>query len=197
MCLLIGPMMTPIDAVAGSAWAFRQRHGLRVYDPPVWFLDGYFIARERTPGFVFGPVRDFVKTLGGTPAWLIEDQQLKRLEQAGPGGTPSEYSLYLEVVASARTEYWVFVVLPYHTAQEWFDARRAYHGRKAEGYYGDTRQKLDRAVKEDLVIRGELRFLIENGETSLQVPEEVIMDRFRPVFDLNTGRRLSPAAVTD
>jgi hypothetical protein len=41
-----------------------------------------------------------------------------------------------------------------------------------------------------LKINAELRFWIENQETSLKVPENVIMDRyrFRPVFDLGTGK---------
>jgi hypothetical protein len=41
--------------------------------------------------------------------------------------------------------------------------------------------------------------LIEQGETSLQIPEEVIVDKYkiRPVFDLSAGRRLDSAAKTE
>ena len=120
------------------------------------------------------------------------------MEQAAADGKTPEYSLYLEVVSPESTEYWVFVVLPYDSAQAWFDARRAYHGRKAEGYYGDTRKELESAYNQGLKVKAELRFLIEKGITSVKVPEDVIMNRvkFQPVFDLRTGRRLTPAATT-
>jgi hypothetical protein len=191
-------MMAPAVFSAESAQAFRQQNGLLAYDPPTWFLEGYFIAREKKPGYVFGPVQDFVRTLGGTTTWLIEDLELKRLERASVEGKKPEYSLFLEAVFPERTEYWVFVVLPHESAQAWFDARRAFHGRKAEGYYGETQRKLERALSQGLKIKAELRFLIEGGDTSLQAPEDVIMSRYKlqPVFDLSAGRRLGPAAKT-
>jgi hypothetical protein len=104
--------------------------------------------------------------------------------------------VYLEVVSPARTEYWVFVLLPHESAQEWFDARRAYHGRKAEDYYGKTQSQLQRALGSGLTIKAELRFFIEKGDISLQSPEDAIMNKykFQPVFDLNAGRWLSSAA---
>jgi hypothetical protein len=179
--------------------AFRQKNGLQAYVPSEWFLKGHFIACEKNPGFVFGPVQDFVEALGGTTTWLIEDMELERLEAASADGKKIEYSLFLEAVSSNRTEYWVFVVLPHESAQAWYDAKRAYHGRKAEEYYGKTRGELERALSQGLNINAELRFWIENGETSLQPPEDVIMSRltFPPVFDLGTGRRMGPAAKTE
>jgi len=50
---------------AESSPAFRQKNGLQAYVPPEWFLKGYFIAREKNPDYVFGPVQDFVGALGG------------------------------------------------------------------------------------------------------------------------------------
>jgi len=184
---------------AESCRAFRQKNGLQVYTPPEWFLRGYFIACEKNPGYVFGPVQDFVGALSGTTTWLIEDMELERLEAASADGKTIEYSLYLEAVSSDRAEYWVFVVLPYENAQAWYDAKRAYHGRKAEEYYGKTQGELERALSQGLNINAELRFWIENGETSLQTPEGVIMSRykFQPVFDLGTGRRLDSSVKTD
>jgi hypothetical protein len=90
------------------------------------------------------------------------------------------------------------VILPYETAKEWFDARRAYHGRKAEGYYGKTQSMLERALSQGLKIKAEIRFLIEKGDVRLDSPEDVIMNRykFQPVFDLRAGRRLGSAAKT-
>ena len=184
---------------AESFGSYRKKNGLQTYDPPDWFLQGYFVAREKNPGFVFGPVQKFAGALGGATTWLIEDLELERLKTASADGKKIEYSLFLEAVSSDRTEYWVFVVLPYESAQAWYDARRAYHGRKAEGYYGKTRSELERALSQGLHIKAELRFWIENGETSLQAPEEVIMSRyqFQPLFDLGTGHRTAPAAKTE
>jgi hypothetical protein len=198
MLILTSLMITPMVVAAESAQTFREKNGLLAYAPPVWFLEGYFIAREKNPGYIFGTVQDFVKTLGGTTTWLIEDLELKRVELASVEGKNPEYSLYLEAVSPQGTEYWVFVVLPHESAQAWFDARRAYHGRKAEGYYGKTQSELERALGQGIKIKAELRFLIERGDISLQAPEDTIMSRykFQPVFDLNSGRWLGSAAKT-
>ena len=198
MLMLTSLMMTPLVVAAESAQTFRQKNGLLAYAPPVWFLEGYFIAREKNPSYIFGTVQDFVRTLGGTTTWLIEDLELKHLELASVEGKNPEYSLFLEAVSPQGTQYWVFVVLPHESAQAWFDARRAYHGRKAEGYYGRTRSELERALSQGLKIKAELRFLIERGDISLQAPEDAILNRykFQPVFDLSAGRWLGSAAKT-
>jgi len=182
---------------AGSSQAFRQQNGLQAYVPPEWFLSGYFIAREKNPSYVFGPVQKFAEVLGGTTTWLIEDMELERLQAAAADGKKIEYSMFLEAASPDRAEYWVFVVLPYESAQAWYEARRAFHGGKAEAYYGKTRNELEGALKQGLSISAELRFWVENGQTSLQVPEGVIMSRYKflPVFDLGTGRRTEPAAT--
>jgi hypothetical protein len=192
-------MITPMSDAGDATQSFRKQNGLLTYAPPAWFLEGYFIARERNPSYVFGPVQNFAQAMGNTTTWLIEDLELKRLERISSDGTTPEYSLYLEAVSAERTEYWVFVVLPHETAEEWFAARRAYHGRKAEGYYGKTQNMLERALNQGLKIKAEARFFIEKGNISLDVPEEIIMNRykFKPVFDLSMGRRLGPAAKTD
>jgi len=193
--LLIDPSTNADD----SAQSFRQQNGLLPYDPPTWFLEGYFIARERNPGYVFGTVQKFVQAMGNQTTWLIEDLELKRLQRTLADGTTPEYSLFLEVVSPDRTEYWVFVLLPYESAQAWYDAKRAFHGRKAEEYYGKTRSELERALSQGLNISAELRFWIENGETSLKIPADVIMSRYkcRPVFDLDAGRRLLLRRIGD
>ena len=198
MLMLISLMMTPLVVAAESSKTFREKNGLLVYAPPVWFLQGYFIAREKNPGYIFGTVQDFVRTLGGTTTWLIEDLELKRVELASLEEKNPEYSLYLEAVSPQGTEYWVFVVLPHESAQAWFDARRAYHGRKAEGYYGRTQSELERTLSQGIKIKAELRFLIEKGDLSLQSPEDEIRRRykFQPVFDLSAGRWLDPTAKT-
>ncbi len=193
--LLINPSTNAED----SAQSFRQQYGLLPYDPPTWILEGYFIARERNPGYVFGPVQKFVQAMGNTTKWLIEDLELKRLERTSADGTTPEYSLYLEAVSPERTEYWIFVVLPHESAREWFAARRAYHGRKAKGYYGKTQSMLERAFSQGIKIKAEIRFFIKEGNISLESPEDIILNRYKfpPVFDLNTGRWLGSAAKTN
>ena len=179
------------EASAETPKNIRQENGLLVYEPPKWFLNGYFLAREKDPDYLFGTVEDFVKTLDGRPTWLIEDQELERVKMAELDGRKIEYSLYLEEASTHQTAYWVFVVLPYETAEDWYRGRRAYHGRKAETYYGKTRDELKEVLARGCKITGELRFLIEMGELSSQIPEEAIMKRAkcRPVLDLHTGRK--------
>ena len=197
--IIVGIIITASVFAGQSAQEFRQQNGLVAYAPPAWFTEGYFVAREKNPAFVFGPVQDFVRALGGKTTWLIEDLELKRLERTSADGTSPEYTLYLEAVKPEYSEYWVFVVLPYENAGEWFDARRAYHGGKAENYYGETQSMLERALSQDLKIKSELRFLIEKGEVNLEPPEDLIMNRykFRPVFDLVSGRRLDSTTETE
>jgi len=194
--LMLASLIIASRGFAGpSSQLFRQQQGLITCAPPAWFLKGYFTAREKNPGYAFGPVEDFVKALGGTTTWLIEDLELRRSEQTAADGKKPEYSLFLEAVSPERTEYWVFVVLPHENAQAWFDARRAYHGRKAEDYYGETQKRLEHALSQGVNVKAELRFLIEGGETNLKAPEDVIMSRydFQPVFDLSAGQWLRPS----
>lgn len=198
MIVLATLIVTPSAVTGESAQKFRQQNGLITYAPPSWFLQGYFIAREKNPVYLFGPVQDFVQAVGGNTTWLVEDEELKRVKQAFAEGDNPEYTLFLEVVSPETTEYWVFVVLPHESGQAWFDARRAYHGRKAEDYYGRTRSELETALSQGFKVKAELRFLIEKGDTCLQAPEGLIMSRykFKPVFDLSNGRPLGAAGQT-
>jgi hypothetical protein len=50
-------------------------------------------------------VQNFVQAIGNATTWLIEDLELKRLEQTSAGETTPEHSLYLEAVSPERTEY--------------------------------------------------------------------------------------------
>ena len=191
--------MTSVDVSAESHNAFRQKNGLQIHTPPESFLKGGFFANEKNPAYLFGPVQEFAASLDGTTTWLIEDLELERFEAATAEGRQIEYSLYLEAASSDRSEYWIFVILPYASAQEWYDAKRAYHGRKAEKYYGKTRDEFKRALNQGNQINAELRFWILDGETSLKPLEDVIMNKykFRPVFDLSTGRRLDPTTKAE
>ncbi len=186
-------------AKAESKNTFREENGLQRYVPPEWFIKGYFYAREKNPSFLFGPVQDFVGSFGGKTTWLIEDFELERIQKASADGRKIEYSLFLEVVGKDKTTYWGFVVLPHESAQAWYDARRAYHGRKAQNHYGKTQRELERALSQGFNVTAELRFWIENGKANLQTPEDVIMDKFgcKPVFDLSAGRRPVSSSKTE
>jgi hypothetical protein len=199
MIILAILLINPSTEAEDSTQSFRQQNGLLPYDPPTWFLEGYFIARERNPGYVFGPVQNFVRAIASKTTWLIEDMELKRLERTSTDGMPPEYSLFLEAVSPERTEYWVFVVLPHESAEEWFAARRAYHGRKADGYYGKTQTMLKRAISQGLKVKAEIRFFMDKGIISLESPEDIIMNKykFQPIFDLSKGRRMGTAAKTN
>jgi hypothetical protein len=198
MLVVTGLMFVSTAVAAESTHAFRKENGLLPYQPPAWFLEGHFVAREKDPVYIFGPVKDFIKAIGGTATWLIEDQELKRLEKATAEGKAPEYSVFLEAVFPARTEYFVFVAMPHEDAKAWYDARRAYHGSKAKDYYGETQREIEDALSQGIKIKAELRFWIENGEVSLQVPEDVIKDRYKylPIFDLRAGRALRRDART-
>jgi hypothetical protein len=199
LAVILAALTMAAAAVGASpADAFRQQNGLISVTPPAWFLNGSFIAREKNPNYIFGPLVNFVKALSSKTTWLIEDLELERLEQAAGEAQSIEYSLYLEAITPDGPRYWVFVVLPYENAQEWYDARRAYHGSKASNYYGETQEQIGNALQQGLKIKAELRFLIESGITRLQAPEEIIMDKYkiRPIFDLGAGRRIDPAGKT-
>jgi len=199
LIMLASVLISAHVSKAESKMTFREENGLQIYNPPEWFLKGYFIAREKNPSVLFGPVQDFVGSLGGKGTWLIEDFELERIQRASADGKKTEYSFFFEVVGKDKTTYWGFVALPYESAQAWYDARRAYHGRKAQQHYGETRDELERALSQGFNVTAELRFWIENGKANLQSPEDVIMDKFgcKPVFDLSAGHRPVSSSKTD
>lgn len=193
LVLFLGSSLMALQDVSAQTTpeTFRRENGLQPYEPPEWFLKGYFLASEKNPGVLFGTIRDFAEALEGNTTWLIEDTELERVKEAAREGRQIEYSLFLEAASPGRTLYWVFVVLPYETATDWYNGKRAYHGRKAEAYYGKTRDELEQAFGMGYKITGELRFLIEGGRLNPQIPEEAILKRTncRPVLDLHTGRK--------
>lgn len=178
-----------------SAPSFREQNDLVPFTPPAWFLEGHFVARETQPRYLFGTVADFAGSLPGPTAWLIEREEQQRQERLAREGKAFEYTVYLESPGPAGPEYWVFVVLPHKNAQEWFQERWSYHKSKAKDFYGQTQSGLERALAQGLTISGELRFLVQEGQVSLQVPEDLLSGqaKFPPAYDLQEGRRL-PAA---
>lgn len=193
LAALVLVLMLGLHPTAGLASPdFRQQNDLVSFTPPAWFLQGHFVAREVGPRYLFGSVADFVKSLNCPTAWLIEQDEQQRQERLAGQGKNFEYTVYLEAAGPAGPVYWVFVVLPHKNAQEWFDERWSYHRSKAKAYYGQTQSGLEQAMAQGLAIGGELRFLVEDGQPSLKVPEDVLMreGKFPARYDLRDGKRL-------
>ena len=57
MLLLAGLVIIPAAMGAESSQTFRQQNGLMAFEPPIWFLEGHFVAREKDPTYIFGPVK--------------------------------------------------------------------------------------------------------------------------------------------
>jgi hypothetical protein len=196
LALALALLAPGAPAGAGQATpSFREQNDLVPFTPPAWFLAGHFVAREVEPRYLFGTVGGFAQSLGGATAWLIEDDEQKRQERLASEGKAFEYTIYLEAAGPTGPLYWVFVVLPHKSAQAWFEERWSYHKSKAKAYYGQTQSGLERAFAEGLAIGGELRFLVEEGQVSLKVPEDILAGegKFPPAYDLREGKPLQAA----
>jgi hypothetical protein len=194
LCLLAALAFCSPALAGQAAQDFRQQNDLQAFTPPDWFLAGHFAAREVQPRYLFGSVADFAKSLGGT-TWLIEHDEEMRQERLASEGKSFEYTIYLEAAGPSGPRYWVFVVLPHKSAKEWFEERWSYHKSKAKDYYGQTQSGLERAMADGLAITGELRFLVRDGQVSLEAPEDILAKeaKFPPAYDLQEGKRLSAA----
>ena len=130
-CMLLGAAM--VVAICGAAGAaseqamkLRSQNGLSEFAPPEAFLAGNFLADETDPAFIFGKVRDFVKSLACPATWLIEEGERKRIEARGQSSDPVEYSIYLEADCPGKVTYYIFVDRSINSAQ-WLEWRRQFH----------------------------------------------------------------------
>lgn len=180
-------------AASEKAVALRAANGLVAYAPPEAFLTGYFLADEREPAFLFGTVADFAASRKCPVAWFVEEGEKARMARpAGPEG-PSEYTLYLEEDCPGRVRYYVFVDQSAMTPGQWLEWRRQFHKGKAEGEYGATRERLEKAVAEGMRIGGELRFIMDDGELVVGKTPEACLGpdlAFEPSYDLKQGTSL-------
>ena len=181
-------------AVAGSARGadvkkFRAENGLVEFSAPDSFLDGYFVADEADPKYIFGPIRAFVKALGCPATWVIEESEKNRIEGLGKDAG-YEYTLRLETDCPKGVAYYVFVAGSSADAKGWLEWRKKFHKSKADTEYKDAREKLEHAAASGFAITGELRFIEKDGELVTKSPEEVILNdlKLSPVYDLN-GRK--------
>ena len=197
-CMLLGALI--VLAICGAAGAasepamkLRGENGLSEFAPPEAFLAGNFLADETEPAFIFGKVRDFVKSLACPATWLIEEGERKRIESRDQQSGPIEYSIYLEADCPGKVTYYIFVDRSFNSAQ-WLEWRRKFHGRsKTDLHYEAARASLEQAAQKGFVVDGELRFVALNGDLLLKRPEEILAGelKFQPIYDLKKNQALS------
>ena len=196
-CMLLGALM--VLAICGAAGAasepamkLRGENGLSEFAPPEAFLAGNFLADETEPAFIFGKVRDFVKSLACPATWLIEEGERKRIESRDQQSGPIEYSIYLEADCPGKVTYYIFVDRSFNSAQ-WLEWRRQFHKTKADPHYKEAKTSLDQAAQNGFVVDGELRFVALNGDLLLKRPEDILAGelKFQPIYDLRKNQALS------
>ena len=196
-CMLLGVAM--VLAICGAAGAaseramkLRSENGLSEFAPPEAFLAGNFLADETEPAFIFGKVRDFVKSLACPATWLIEEGERKRIESRDQQSGPIEYSIYLEADCPGKVTYYIFVDRSFNSAQ-WLEWRRQFHKTKADPHYKEAKTSLDQAAQNGFVVDGELRFVALNGDLLLKRPEDILAGelKFQPIYDLRKNQALS------
>jgi len=175
-------------APSKPAAELRASGDLIPYAPPKSLLEAYFIADEAQPVSVWGPVSAYVQSRSCSTAWLIEKGEQARVERlsAVKDAPPFEFSVTLEEDCPGRVTHAVFVVAPGATPEAWFKWRRQFHGSKAQGYYAEAEAGLMRAEAAHRLPTAELRFLLVNGELSVDGPEQALAaeGRLKPVFGL-------------
>jgi hypothetical protein len=184
-------------AFSGSTWAaseqamqLRSKNALSEYSPPESFLSGNFVADEDEPAFIFGKVRDFVKSRSCTAVWLIEEGERKRIDARELQSGPIEYTLYLEEDCPGKVSYYVFVDRSQANVAQWMQWRQQFHKSKAEPHYARAKAGLEQAAQNGFLVDGELRFVEVNGDLSLSKPEAILLEglKFQPIYDIKQGK---------
>ncbi len=180
---------------AASEQAMRLRVGssLSEYSPPETFLSGNFVADEIEPAYIFGKVRDFVKSRSCATAWLIEEGERKRVAAWDKQSGPMEYTLYLEEDCPGKVTFYVFVDRSQANVAQWMQWRQQFHKSKADPQYGAARVGFEQAAANGFPVDAEMRFLAINGDLSLQKPEDILLGelKFRPIYDLKQGKAVT------
>jgi hypothetical protein len=177
------------SAESEQAAKLRGQNGLTAFAPPEAFLAGNFLADETDPAYIFGKVRDFAKSLPCPTAWLIEEAELKRIQNRGAQAGPVEYSIYLEADCAGKVAYYIFVDRSLNPTQ-WLEWRRQFHKTKADPHYKDAKASLDQAAGKGFAVDAELRFVALDGELLMKRPEDVLAGelKFRPIYDLKQNQ---------
>lgn len=187
LCLL--SWASAASAESDKAAALRRQAGLVPHTPPQAFLDGYFIADEMRPAFLFGPVKDFVAGRRCPTTWLIEDGEKERLDRRSAENPVFEYTLTLEEDCPQGVAWYVFVDQSAMTPRQWIEWRRQFHKSKAEPEYADAVKRLEAAVTAGYPVTGELRFVSRDGELDPRSPQELLPTALHcpPRYDCGAG----------
>jgi len=194
VCVMFLACLSSAQAASEKALELRKADGLSAFTPPETFLGGLFIADEMEPHFLFGSVKDFVAARTCPTAWLIEEGEKARIAKPATPGAPLEYTLYLEEDCPGRVVHYVFIDQSAMTPQQWIEWRKQFHKSKADGEYGATRDRLEKAVSGGSKVGGELRFIMVNGELGgSKTPEQALRQdmNFPPCYDLKQGAKIS------
>jgi hypothetical protein len=181
---------SPVWAASDSALKLRADNGLGGFMPPESFLNGNFVADEIEPQFVFGKVKDFLKSRSCPTSWLIEEGQRDRLKNPeGPSGT-IEYTLYLEEDCPGKVVYYVFVDRSQCKSGQGMEWRKVFHKSKAEEEYGAVCAALEKAARDGFPVDAELRFIEIGGDLILKKPEDFLTGdlKVKPIYDLKQGK---------
>ncbi len=191
-CLLLMGAGCQGPGASPKAQKLRQAQGLAAFTPPEKFLAGNFVADEMNPAFIFGTVRDFAASRKCRATWLVEEGVKERLAAPAGAEAAAEYTLYLEEDCQDRVVHYVFLDQSRMSPQQWLEWRRQFHKSKAEPQFGGAKAKLEQACQEGCEVRGELRYILKDGELVAKSPEEVLSAEraFAPVYDLNRQQKL-------
>lgn len=196
--MLLGILM--IVGLSAVTWAaseeaakLRNKNALSEYSPPDTFLSGNFVADEVEPAYIFGKVKDFVKSRSCSTAWLIEEGEQKRVTAWDKQSGPMEYTLYLEEDCPGKVAFYVFVDRSQANVAQWMQWRQQFHKSKAEPQYGAAKAGFEQAAANGFPVDAELRFLEINGDLSLKKPEDVLVGelKFQPIYDLKQGKAVT------
>lgn len=185
--------LSPVHAASQKAIELRKSSGLTAFTPPEAFFAGCFLADEMEPAFLFGSVKDFAASRTCAVTWLIEEAEKARIAKPADPAMPVEYTLYMEEDCPEGVTYYVFTDQSAMTPKQWIEWRRQFHKSKAEGEYGATKDRLEKAVAEGRKVSGEMRFIMKNGELACaKTPQETLIEmKFMPVYDLKQGVAVS------
>ncbi len=179
------------QALAQSVRAkeLRQSLGLAPIQPSQAFLDGFFIADESRPAFLYGPVGTFAASRTCPVAWLLEDAEKERISRREPGNPVFEYTVYLEQDCPDGVTHFVFVDQSAMNPRQWIEWRRQFHKNKAEPEYADAVTRLEKAIAHGFPVSGEMRFVLRDGELAPGSLQDLLPSGFScpPRYDCEQG----------
>ena len=183
----------PVWPASDGALKLRALNDLTEFAPPEAFLNGNFVADEIEPHYVFGKVKDFLKSRSCPTQWLIEKSERDRIKNQDNRSGPMEYTFYLEEDCPGKVMYYVFVDRAGDQSAQWMQWRRMFHKSTAEPQYGAAGALLEQAARRGFPVDGELRFIEIGGDLISKKPEDFLTGdlKISPIFDLRQGKAVA------